>query len=85
VTRWTTDLKRALDNQEDTIYFDSGATGQCEQNVMQAIAAGKHTYCEKPLATTLFEIASIAALVVLCGLGPERKNWDLWASPWCRG
>jgi hypothetical protein len=39
----------------------------------------------RPWALAAFEIAFIAALVVLCGLGPERKNWDLGASPWCRG
>ena len=35
LARWTTDLTRALDNPEDTIYFDSGATGQREQNVLR--------------------------------------------------
>ena len=53
IPRWTTDLKRALENPQDTIYFDSGATGMREQNALQAIEAKKHIYCEKPLSTTL--------------------------------
>lgn len=53
LTRWTTDLGRALDNRDDEIYFDSGATGLRAQNVLQAMAAGKHVYCEKPLAANL--------------------------------
>jgi predicted dehydrogenase len=53
LARWTTNLQKALDNQDDAIYFDSGATGLREHNVMLAIDAGKHIYCEKPLATTL--------------------------------
>jgi len=51
--RWSTDLAGCFDNPEDTIYFDAGSTGIREQNVLGAIAAEKHVYCEKPLSTTL--------------------------------
>jgi predicted dehydrogenase len=66
--RWTTDLKRALENQEDTIYFDAGTTGLRAQNVTQAIAAGKHVYCEKPLAVKFDEASKLAKTAKTAGV-----------------
>lgn len=50
VERWTTDLDAALANADDTVFFDSASTNLRADNVMQAIRAGKHIYCEKPPA-----------------------------------
>ncbi|MFN8471036.1 MAG: Gfo/Idh/MocA family oxidoreductase [Anaerolineae bacterium] len=50
VQRWSTDLARCLANPDDTIYFDALTTAQRPDTVRLAIAAGKHVYCEKPLA-----------------------------------
>jgi predicted dehydrogenase len=50
VTRWTTDLDAALANPDDTIYIDAQTTGRRADGVRKAVAAGKHIYCEKPIA-----------------------------------
>jgi predicted dehydrogenase len=50
ITRWTTDLAGALANRDDQIYFDAQLTQLRAAAVEKAIAAGKHIYCEKPLA-----------------------------------
>ena len=55
VERWTTDLDAALADRDDTIYFDSASTGLRPELIRKAIAAGKHIYCEKPVAPTLAE------------------------------
>jgi predicted dehydrogenase len=68
LARWTTDLKRALDNPEDTIYFDAGATGPRAQFVLEAIAAGKHVYCEKPLATSFDSALAMARAAEKAGV-----------------
>src|SRR5215468_9997697 len=63
LTRTSTDLGRCLASAEDTIYFDAQTTGRRADAVRAAIAAGKHVYCEKPVATdvaTALELARLA-------------------------
>ncbi len=53
--RWGVDLKKALESREDSIFFDAASTQLRPKLLKQAIKAGKHVYCEKPVSTTLAE------------------------------
>jgi predicted dehydrogenase len=55
VQRWTTDLDAALASKTDTVFFDAASTQLRPRLLEQAIKAGKHLYCEKPVSTTLAE------------------------------
>jgi predicted dehydrogenase len=68
IARWSTDLARCLENSDDTIYFDSGSTGLRGQNVLEAIRAGKHVYCEKPLSTTFASALALARAAEKAGV-----------------
>ena len=52
VKNWTTDLDAVLNQDHYQIYFDAQTTGRRADAIHKAVAAGKHIYCEKPVATS---------------------------------
>jgi predicted dehydrogenase len=59
VERVAGSLDEALANKDDQIFFDAGTTQMRPELLKKAIAAGKHIYCEKPIATGLAEALSV--------------------------
>jgi predicted dehydrogenase len=68
VERWGADLNAALANKDDTIFFDAGTTQMRPGLLEQAIKAGKHIYCEKPIATDLPQALKACKLAKESGL-----------------
>src|SRR6202000_500716 len=62
VERWTTDLDKALADKNDTIFFDAATTQARPSLLTKAINAGKHVYCEKPIATNFDEAVAVVRL-----------------------
>nr|BFE72769.1 Gfo/Idh/MocA family oxidoreductase [Actinoplanes digitatis] len=68
LTDYTTDLGAALARPDVQIYFDAQVTGEREKAIGLAVAAGKHIYTEKPLATTLSGAIELARAADAAGV-----------------
>jgi len=75
---WTTDLAQALADPANTIYFDSQSTDRRAEAVKQAIAAGKHVYCEKPVADSVAVALDLYRLARRAGVKHGVVQDKLW-------
>ena len=65
---FTTDLDSALADDEYEVYFDAQVTSRREGAVRQAVEAGRHVYCEKPITEDLPSALALAALAEAAGI-----------------
>jgi predicted dehydrogenase len=66
--QWTTDLGTALADDAFEVYFDAQVTSRREAAVRAAIEAGRHVYCEKPIAEDLESALALARLADAAGI-----------------
>ena len=78
IERWTTNLDRALRDPKDELFFDAASTQLRPTLLKRAIAAGKHVYCEKPVATTLSEAMSLYKAARKAGIKHGVVQDKLW-------
>jgi len=68
IARTATNLDRALAEKNDTVFFDAATTQMRPALLAKAVDAGKHVYCEKPVATTLEEALAIVHKAKAAGI-----------------
>jgi predicted dehydrogenase len=68
LSRYTTDLGKALADTNDAVFFDAATTQMRPSLLAKAIDAGKHVYCEKPVSTTLEEAMAIVRKAKAAGI-----------------
>lgn len=75
---YSTYLDSLLSDSKYSIYFDAQTTTRRVKAVEQAIAAGKHIYCEKPTAESskdALKLADLAEKAGVCNGAVQDKLW----------
>jgi predicted dehydrogenase len=78
VERWTTDLDEALKNPDDAVFFDAASTKLRPTLLKKALAAKKHVYCEKPVATSLAQALDLYRAAKKAGVRHGVVQDKLW-------
>jgi predicted dehydrogenase len=66
--RWSTSLDEVLGDPSVDVYFDAQVTSAREESLAKAIAAGKHVYTEKPVASSLDGALRLASAAHAAGI-----------------
>lgn len=75
---YSTDLNAALKDAKYQIYFDAQTTGRRADAVKKAVAAGKHVYCEKPVATSTESAMELHRVAEKAGVKHGVVQDKLW-------
>jgi predicted dehydrogenase len=67
-SRYSSDLDACLADRNDSVFFDAASTQLRPGLLAKAIDAGKHLYCEKPVATTLEAAIAIVRQAKAAGI-----------------
>ena len=78
VEKFTTNLDEALGDDAYPVYFDALSTQLRVPNVLRAIEAGKHVYCEKPTATNGADAMSLVTAAGKAGVKHGVVQDKLW-------
>ncbi|HSV16492.1 MAG TPA: Gfo/Idh/MocA family oxidoreductase [Tepidisphaeraceae bacterium] len=75
---YSTDLNSLWGDKKYPVYFDAQTTQLRAEAVTKAIAAGKHIYCEKPVATTSAEAIDLMRKAEKAGVKHGAVQDKLW-------
>ncbi len=78
IKKMSTDLDKVLNEPGNKIYFDAQTTGRRADAVREAVKAGKHIYCEKPVAVNTGVAMELYNICKNAGLKSGVVQDKLW-------